>query len=190
MTTTVSRVLPSELAVRPITETDQDVVDAFLSADRIGEMADSGFTAADDETRQHIVSFISAGTARGWFVELSGYGPLCIQLYMPFGIPGVWSGDVINGVEAARVGRRGVGTACMAVVLDELFGGPDVHRLMGFVSVTNEPSLRMCDRLGFTREGIARDQMPSPDGRVDAVMMGLLRDEWQGAAAIERRLVG
>ncbi|MBK1787992.1 GNAT family N-acetyltransferase [Prauserella cavernicola] len=189
MTSTMSRLLPSELVVREISERDQDIVDEFLSAERISSMSDSGFTEADDETRQHVISYISAGIARGWFVELPGHGPLCLQLYMPFGVPGVWSGDVINGPGASGVGRPGVGTACMAAVLDALFAGDDVHRLMGFVSVTNVPSLRMCDRLGFTREGLVREQMPSPDGRVDAVVMGLLSREWRGAAAIEEQLV-
>lgn len=186
-----ARLMPSELVVRRIREDDQDLVDSFLSDERLRAMEESGFTEADESTRRDLLPLVLEGIARGWFVELPGTGPLSIQIYMPFGIPGVWSGDVINGPLAGSVGRRGVGTASMAVVLDALFAEPDVHRLMGFVSVTNEASLRMVDRLGFTREGVARQIMPSPSsptGRLDAVVMGLLRSEWQGAAAIERSL--
>ena len=186
-----ARLLPSELVVRPIVEGDQALIDSFLSNERLREMEESGFTESEGVTRRDVLPLVLEGIARGWFVELPGSGPLCIQIYMPFGVPGVWSGEVINGPLAGGVGRRGVGTASMAVVLDALFADPAVHRLMGFVAVTNEASLRMVDRLGFTREGVARQLIPSPTsptGRLDAVVMGLLRSEWQGAAAVERSL--
>ncbi|HXV93233.1 MAG TPA: GNAT family protein [Pseudonocardia sp.] len=188
MTSTTQRVMPSELRVRPVTGDDHEELRAVLSADRIREMADSGIDETYEAAADGSIALIVQGVARAWFVELPGHGTLSVQTYTPFGIPGVWGGDVINGALAGTVGRKGVGTAAMAAVMDELFAAPDVHRLMGFVAVTNVPSLRMCDRLGFTREGTARQMLPHGEGHVDAVVMGLLRGEWRGSAAIEKEM--
>ncbi|AZM57354.1 GNAT family protein [Streptomyces sp. NPDC005900] len=187
MTGQKRRLLPSELTVRPATVGDQSLLDTFISNERIAEMAESGFTASDENTRTQVLPLIEQGLIKGWFVELPGHGALSVQIYAPTGTPGVWSGDTINAPDVDGLPFRWIGTACMAVTLDALFADEEVYRLCGHVAVTNPPSLAMCDRLGFTREGIAREHMPvGPGRRADAVVMGMLRREWQGAATLEK----
>lgn len=182
------RLLPSELVLRKATSADQPLMDSFLSDERIAEMSDSGFTQADRQTREQVLALVDQGMIKGWIVELPGHGPLSAQIYAPAGTPGVWSGDTLNAPDLGRLGLRWIGTAAMALTLDELFKDPEVYRLTGYVAVTNHPSLSMCDRLGFTREGLAREHMPHASGsRVDAVVMGMLRHEWMGADALEKQ---
>jgi RimJ/RimL family protein N-acetyltransferase len=189
MTTVPRRLLPSELTIRPIAADDQDLVDAFIGPERLREMQSSGFAESDEATTRQLIELVGAGVLKGWFVALPEQRPLSIQTYAPTGIDGVWSGECVTAPWAAQLGLRGVGTACMALAMDALFADPTVHRLMGYVAVANHPSLQMCERLGFTREGIAREQMPIGGGRrSDAVIMGILRREWQGASGVERQL--
>lgn len=189
MSKSMRRVLPSELVIREATSADQPLLDSFLSDGRIDEMGDSGYSETDKQTREQTLPLIDQGLIKGWIVELPGHGPLSVQLYVPDGIPGVWSGDTVNGPDLGRLQLRWIGTASFAVTLDEFFKDPEVYRLNGHVAVTNPPSLAMCDRLGFTREGIARGYFPHPtNGRIDAVRMSLIRHEWVGAAEIESQV--
>ncbi|MGV9882250.1 GNAT family N-acetyltransferase [Streptomyces sp. NPDC003006] len=183
------RLLPSELVARPATTNDQLLLDKFISNERIEEMAESGFTGTDEIIRDQVLPLIDQGLIKGWFIELPSHGPLSIQLYAPTGTSGVWSGETINAPGHGDLPFRWIGTACMAVALDALFADKEVYRLSGHVAVTNPASLAMCDRLGFVREGIAREHMPvGPELRADAIVMAMLRGEWQGAAALEKQV--
>lgn len=183
------RLLPSELVARPTSLNDQPLVDEIFSDARLAEMSETAFPQSYAEAREQLLTLMDQGVMKGWFIELPGFGVLSAQFYAPTGFAGTWSGDTVTAPGAATLGRSGIGSACMAVALDALFADEFVQRLSGQVAVINPAALAMCERMGFTREGVARSHMATPDGkRVDAVMVGLLRDEWMGAAAVERHL--
>lgn len=46
-------------------------------------------------------------------------------------------------------------------------------RVTGMVASDNEPSLSLCERLGFVREGVLRKAL----GEIDVVVFGMLREE-------------
>ncbi|MFD5751096.1 GNAT family N-acetyltransferase [Streptomyces sp. NPDC127033] len=183
------RLLPSELKARPTTLDDQPLVDEIFSDERLRMMGETAFPQDYPMVREHVLSLMDQGVMKGWFIELPGHPVLSAQFYAPTGFAGTWSGDTVSAPGADMLDMRGIGTACMAVALDALFADTSVHRLTGQVSVINPAALAMCDRMGFTREGKARSHMALAGGeRTDAWMMGLLRDEWIGAAALEQRL--
>jgi hypothetical protein len=184
------RLLPSQLTLRHAVLEDQSLVNWFLSEERVRQLGMSGFTESDDETRQQVLALVDQGLIKGWVVEMKEFGPLSLQLYAPTGTPGVWSGDILNAPSLEHVPYHGIGTACFAAALDAVFADPCVIRICGHVSVTNPPSLGMCDRLGLTREGVARQHMPMRDGtRVDAVVMAILRSEWRGSVLFEKEVL-
>lgn len=74
---------------------------------------------------------------------------------------------------------RGLGTRAVALFVDKLFGETRLHRVYATVSVENVPSLRLLARLGFTREGVMREHYLIQGRRVDEVLHGLLRHEWE-----------
>ncbi|MGV2920128.1 GNAT family N-acetyltransferase [Streptomyces alfalfae] len=190
MTGTESRMLPSELKIRPTTLSDQHLVEEIFSDERLAAMGDTAFPQGYEQAREQLLALMEQGVMKGWFVELPGFGVLSAQFYAPSGFEGTWSGDTVTAPGVETLGRRGIGTACMALALDALFADESVHRLAGQVAVINPAALAMCDRMGFQREGLARSHMATPAGkRVDAVMVGLLRSEWAGAAAVEQRLL-
>ncbi|KUL57627.1 hypothetical protein ADL30_11690 [Streptomyces sp. NRRL S-1521] len=182
--------LPSELKIRPTTLSDQHLVEEIFSDERLAAMGDTAFPQGYEQAREQLLTLMEQGVMKGWFVELPGFGVLSAQFYAPSGFEGTWSGDTVTAPGVEALGRRGIGTACMALALDALFADESVHRLAGQVAVINPAALAMCDRMGFQREGLARSHMATPAGkRVDAVMVGLLRSEWAGAAAVEQRLL-
>ncbi|QUI34609.1 GNAT family N-acetyltransferase [Streptomyces alfalfae] len=190
MSGTESRMLPSELKIRPTTLSDQHLVEEIFSDERLAAMGDTAFPQGYEQAREQLLALMEQGVMKGWFVELPGFGVLSAQFYAPSGFEGTWSGDTVTAPGVETLGRRGIGTACMALALDALFADESVHRLAGQVAVINPAALAMCDRMGFQREGLARSHMATPAGkRVDAVMVGLLRSEWAGAAAVEQRLL-
>ena len=75
-----------------------------------------------------------------------------------------------------RVEARGHGVATLAVriVARWAFEELGVCRLELTTAPDNIASQRVAERAGFTREGILRGWMPTPNGRRDSVMFSLL----------------
>lgn len=92
----------------------------------------------------------------------------------------------------ARLGRvaiapaeRGQGLArpMVTLLIEEAFQTPGIERLELNVYMFNTPAIRTYQALGFTLEGVRRSSTRAGDARWDTGMMGLLRAEWQAAAA-------
>ena len=73
---------------------------------------------------------------------------------------------------------RGVGTVAVGAMVDLLFARGGLRRLVATVSVDNERSIRLLERLGFTRESTLREEYPIQGRFVDQHLYGLLRHEW------------
>jgi ribosomal-protein-alanine N-acetyltransferase len=74
---------------------------------------------------------------------------------------------------------RGLGTRAVALFVEKLFRETTLHRVYATVSVENVPSCRLLERLGFRREGVMREHYLIQGRRVDEVLYGLLRHEWE-----------
>lgn len=62
-----------------------------------------------------------------------------------------------------------------------------LHRLSATVTAPNDASKRLCERLGFVREGTAREAQFADGGYVDVERYGLLVDEWDGPEEVLER---
>lgn len=81
----------------------------------------------------------------------------------------------------ARPGApRGTGTRLCAAALSYAFDQLQLHKVCGEVIAENAPSLALHRRLGFTQEGVLREQKPVNDSYHSLVCFGLLRREWHG----------
>lgn len=74
---------------------------------------------------------------------------------------------------------RGLGTRAVALLVGKLFEETDLHRLFAMISPENVASLRLIERLGFTHEGRMREHYLIQGRRVDEMIYGLLRGEWE-----------
>lgn len=82
---------------------------------------------------------------------------------------------------ALRVEHRGKGlaTAAAQVLVDALFGRPEINRLEGSLHPNNVASAIVLERLGFVYEGTSRQSFWVEDVVSDDAHYGLLREEWE-----------
>jgi len=78
---------------------------------------------------------------------------------------------------------QGLAHDAVATVMAFAFTELDVHRLEADADPRNERSLHLLERLGFRREGILRERYLVSGERQDALMLGLLRREWEALAS-------
>jgi len=81
-------------------------------------------------------------------------------------------------VDGAHEGK-GVITQCCATLLDYLFDELGLHRAEIRCGTGNLRSCAVPERLGFDREGIARQAEWVNDRWVDLVVWGILEEEWR-----------
>jgi ribosomal-protein-serine acetyltransferase len=86
-------------------------------------------------------------------------------------------------VDAAQQGR-GVITRSCEVLLEYLFGELGLHRVVIQCGVGNTRSCAVPRRLGFTREGAAREAEWVNDRWVDLVVWSMLAEEWRRRARV------
>jgi ribosomal-protein-serine acetyltransferase len=82
---------------------------------------------------------------------------------------------------------RGVATEAANAALTHAINGLRLHRIEALVALENKASQRVVEKLGFTREGIAR-QAEYVDGRyLDHIQYSFLRSDLEGAEGRGRR---
>jgi len=84
---------------------------------------------------------------------------------------GIWLAPEFHG--------RGYGTEASRLVTDFAFRELRMHRVMARVLATNPASARIWEKLGFTEEGVHRDEAFTGGEYVDMRYFGVLEDEWR-----------
>ena len=74
---------------------------------------------------------------------------------------------------------RGYATEAVGAVVAHAFDGRGLHRLEADADPRNAASLRVLEKLGFVREGLARERYQLYGELQDSVMLGLLAPEWR-----------
>ena len=82
---------------------------------------------------------------------------------------GYWIGEAHWG--------KGFATAAARAIVRHAFAGPRFQRLEAEVFAWNPASMRVLEKLGFTREGVHRKSVFKDDQFVDCVMYALLRED-------------
>lgn len=74
---------------------------------------------------------------------------------------------------------RGICTEAVARVLRFGFEELELHRIVVRIASGNRPSERVAEKLGFTREGLLRDDVRVGAAWIDHSIWGLLESEWR-----------
>jgi RimJ/RimL family protein N-acetyltransferase len=122
-----------------------------------------------------------AGTLLQWGVEAAG-GPLVGTCTLAGLDPANRRAELGFALGRAFWGR-GYMAAALPAVLAFAFGRLGLHRVFADADPRNAPSIRALERLGFRREGLLREHYLVQGEPQDAVVYGLLRPEWERAAA-------
>jgi RimJ/RimL family protein N-acetyltransferase len=72
---------------------------------------------------------------------------------------------------------RGIGTQATIAALKRIFEEWNLHKVWLTVHVLNEFAIRCYENLGFRKEGLHRGEFLLRGTRIDAVYMGILREE-------------
>jgi ribosomal-protein-alanine N-acetyltransferase len=104
-------------------------------------------------------------------------------------IGGVTLANVRRGiVQAGTIGywvgqphaHRGYMTAALRVLLPSLFGELNLHRIEAACIPSNAPSIRVLEKCGFSREGLARRYLCINGVWQDHLLFGLLHEDFRG----------
>jgi RimJ/RimL family protein N-acetyltransferase len=74
---------------------------------------------------------------------------------------------------------QGYGTEAVTLLVDYAFDQLGLHRIAARVFAFNDPSARLLERVGFTREGTHRDDVFVDGTYHDAHWYGVLEQEWR-----------
>ena len=88
-----------------------------------------------------------------------------------------------------RARGRGAGRAAQALGLDRAFGQYGLEKVWSEVLADNEIALKAQAGAGFRREGYLRRHVWKDDRFHDAVLLGVLRDDWEAKRDVVRREV-
>lgn len=90
----------------------------------------------------------------------------------------------VGWVFAPSAGGRGLATEAARALVAMAFDHYPLHRIAAQLHPDNVRSAALCERLGMTREAHLRRDFPETDGTWgDTAIYGLLREEWEAAAA-------
>jgi RimJ/RimL family protein N-acetyltransferase len=81
---------------------------------------------------------------------------------------------------------RGFATEAVGAVIAHAFDGRGLHRLEADADPRNDASLHVLEKLGFRREGLARERYQLYGELQDSVLLGLLAPEWRARRGVRR----
>lgn len=76
---------------------------------------------------------------------------------------------------------KGIGTFAVCELVNHAFNNLNLRRIELGVLETNEPAIRLYQKVGFVREGVKRQSVYKNGAYLNLIMMGLLRDDYTGA---------
>src|SRR6266478_929216 len=77
-------------------------------------------------------------------------------------------------------GHQGYMTSALRVLLPSLFGELNLHRVEAACIPSNAPSIRVLEKCGFNREGLARRYLCINGVWQDHLLFGLLHEDFRG----------
>jgi ribosomal-protein-serine acetyltransferase len=132
-------------------------------------------TRSKDDERVWLEHVVDAGTLDGCGIWVEGEFAGGIGLMLePFSI----LAEIGYWIRSGYEGRGLVTRACEALI-DHAFADLRVHRVTIRAGVENHRSRAIPERLGFTFEGVHREEGRGVDGFYDLAMYGLLDREWR-----------
>jgi ribosomal-protein-serine acetyltransferase len=144
--------------------------------DRIGRWMPWVEGATEDVERAWLAGVVADEQGLGGGALWSGDGFLGGTGLVPdqFGV----TGEIGYWIRSSHEGRGLVTAACRALI-DIGFRELGLHRIVIRAGVENHRSRAVPERLGFTFEGVAREEGRGTDGFYDLAVYGLIDREWK-----------
>ncbi len=162
--------------LRPIVEADAALTLKWRTSQRARYLQPGAVTV--DQQRSWITTHLDADEYN-WIIEYQDQPVGMIAIYdINKGHRSATIGRFLIG-EEALVGQAPVGFEADLLVSDFAFDQLQLHRIHGPVMADNEAVIQTRLYLGYVQEGIAREHYIYDGEFKDAVMFGLLEDEYR-----------
>jgi len=133
--------------------------------------------AAKGELLEYCIDLFRGGRGIRWGIALKSTGGL-------IGTCGYYMWE--QAARKARIGydlardhrRKGIMSEALRAMIDHGFAAMELNRIEVLIDPRNEASLRLVEKLGFTREGLLRESTFFRGRFLDDVCCSLLRREW------------
>lgn len=172
------------LALRPFTEADIDALYAMRSDPDHVRYLPFGAATADDiaatiAKRKPLVSLGDEGSAVVLAMELAATGEMIGEVLL-FDYSAHHRSALHGYALATAYHGKGYVTEAARALLGWGFGTGLLHRVAARCDTRNLASVRVLERLGFTREGHTREDFCKDGAWSDSYIFGLLESEWRG----------
>lgn len=159
--------------IRGVTPDDLDVILAWRNHPSVRNFMLTRHEISVDEHRKWFER-VSADESHRALIFQEGEQALG---YVQFS--GVGRGGISNwGFYTRPDAPKGTGSSLGAAALVYAFDTFDLHKVCGQAIATNQASIALHNRLGFTQEGFLRDQHLIEDAYHSLACFGLLKSEW------------
>jgi RimJ/RimL family protein N-acetyltransferase len=177
------RIATDRLILRSFLATDAPVLADYRSDPEVARYQswEAPFALLRAETA--VANFMASDPDKpGWFqyaVELAEDGTLIgdVAVHLHDNLMQAEIGFTV----ASAYQKRGFATEAVRAVLDRLFREQGLHKVAGECDARNAPSAALLERLGFSREGLLRQQTFLKGEWTDDLIYGLLAAEWSAA---------
>lgn len=174
------------LVLRPLSEHDRA---AFVRAQEVSRDFWSPWSPAPDDDRPEALferqrARTQSGLETGKDLRLAAFledGRLAALLGLNEIVRGAFQNAYAGWRVAADVVRQGIGTEAVGALLDVAFAPPPrgagLHRVQANIIPENVASLRLAEKLGFRREGLAQAYLQIAGRWQDHVMFAKVVEE-------------
>ena len=164
------------LTLRPLTDSDVDALFAIFSDPEVTAYWSSLPLADRAAAEELLASIRSAQDLMQWGITRTGEN-LVIGTCTLFAINLPHKRAEVGYALGRAWWNQGIAREAVSGLLHHAFDDLGLHRIEADVDPRNAASLRLLERLGFQREGYARERWHVGGNIYDGVLFGLLRRE-------------
>lgn len=163
------------MSLYPLSESDLDLILPWRNAPAVRQ---ASFTHHEITPAEHRAWFQrqQQNPCARWYLYRDAAGTPQGVVYFtaldPAQRTGYW------GFYARPEATPGTGTRILYAALELAFGELNLHKLNGEALASNTASVNLHKKVGFTQEGIFRDQHFDGTRHIDIIRLGMLASEW------------
>lgn len=174
-----SHLSASNLQLRPFSKDDAGEVLAYWQSDpgweKFNASIPENFTASDAMAFVAEISTRSRESQPSWAIVFQGTVVGVVSLTLEQGNRIAVIGYGVHG----DLRGRGMAAAAVSLIITEAFSYyPQLQKVRAHTDGENMPSMRVLEKLGFSREGLLRNNQFVKGRLVDEAIYGVLREEW------------
>ena len=174
-----SELTTERLSIRVMRKSDVQALHVMLSDEVVMRWQSEGPNQRLAETKADMAAMLKDDGRQCWMI-FEEKGPAIGWISIAHQQDGL---QHIGYMLATEARGRGIATEALDALLDHSFRFFGARRIQAGTDPENLASIRLLERLGFTREGHFRKHRSTHNGVRDSLLYAILREEWQQRSA-------